>query len=548
MSKIVVRNQPCLDQVDCKSSDARQVYEGGTSFCFACRKWANGDEQEFEKAVKHEMEEVSQSVTAAIERAATLPRRPIPERKISRAVTEFYNIGFGFDTAGKVSTHYYPYDGGKAFKKRVLPKSFSWLGSSTGLFGRSLFNGGGKRIIITEGEIDTLSIAQAVYDKYRKFYPVVGLSSSVMTKSLLDERDWLRTFGEVVICFDNDEAGKKATAEAIKIIGADKAKLVKLPTNDANDMLMANGSQALMQCIFDAEAYMPSGIIGKEEIWESLVKYNDVPSIPYPSCLTGVNTKLKGMRSGEITLLISGTGSGKSTILREVMLDLIENHPDTKVGIVSLEESPAETARKLAGMVIERNPANEEIELADLKVGFDAVFGDDRVVVLDHQGSINDSSIIDKLEYMCLSGCTHLFIDHITILVSEGVDKLTGNEAQDKIMNELLRLAKRYPVWIGLVSHLRKTQTGGTSFEEGKLPSLDDIRGSGSVKQVSFDIISFARNLTAEDDEERNTIKMRILKSRYTGLTGNVRGARYIYETGRLKAAEDEIVEDFVII
>ena len=110
-------------------------------------------------------------------------------------------------------------------------------------------------------------------------------------------------------------------------------------------------------------------------------------------------------------------------------------------------------------------------------------------------------------------------------------------------MNDLLRLVKRHPVWIGLVSHLRKAPSGKKSFEEGKLPSIDDIRGSGSIKQISFDIISFARNLSAKDEKVRNSIKMRILKSRYTGLTGIVNGAEYNYDTGRLKGL-DQILED----
>ena len=198
---------------------------------------------------------------------------------------------------------------------------------------------------------------------------------------------------------------------------------------------------------------------------------------------------------------------------------------------------------------LEYAPADTELSSTrrvNIEIGFDKVFGSDRVILLDHQGSIDDSTIISQLEYMCLSGCKYLFIDHITILVSEGMENLTGNEAQDKVMNDLLRLVKRHPVWVGLVSHLRKASGGAKSFEEGRLPSIDDVRGSGSIKQISFDIISFARNLTAQGELERNTIKMRILKARQTGLTGPVKGVKYNYETGRLTAIAGDIVEDFV--
>jgi twinkle protein len=255
--------------------------------------------------------------------------------------------------------------------------------------------------------------------------------------------------------------------------------------------------------------------------------------------MDGLNDKLKGMRFGEITLWTSGTGSGKSTLLREIAVHLLDTTED-KIGIVSLEESPAETARKMAGMAINRNPAKEEIPIDDLKVGFDNIFGDNRVMVLDHQGSISDGSIMDFLEYMCLSGCKYLFVDHISILASEGAEGLTGNEAIDKIMNDLLRLVKKYEVWIGLISHLRKTDNKGKSFEEGKLPSMDDIRGSGSIKQISMDIIAFARDAGSSVEDERNTIKTKVLKCRYTGLTGPSGSLHYDFDTGRLKKGLDE--------
>ena len=473
--------------------------------------------------------------------------RGFKERAITKDVCEFFNVRVSYGSNGEIDTHYYPYDEGKAYKIRALPKTFTWVNKSDGLFGKDKFQGGGKRVIITEGEIDALSVAQASYKKYGKIYPVVAMSSAVMTKSLLENRDWLRSFKEVVLLLDNDEAGKKAEAEAIKILGIDKVKIGKMSEKDPNEMLVKHGFESLMQVIFDSTAYVPAGIISKDKLWEALQNYNNAVSVPYPSCMAGVNAKLKGMRGGEITLFISGTGSGKSTILREIMLHLLETTND-KFGVVSLEESPAETARKLAGAAINKNPAKEELSLDELKEGFQKTFGSDRIVLLDHQGSINDSSIIDQLEYMVLTGCKYLFIDHITILVSEGVADLTGNEAQDKIMNDLLRLVKRHPeVWIGLVSHLRKAQ-GGKSFEEGNMPSIDDIRGSGSIKQISFDIIAFARNMIASSEREKNTIKMRILKSRFTGLTGDVQGSYYDYTTGRMKQLDDVVEEAFVAV
>jgi len=536
MGKIKDKNNPCLDPV-CGSSDARQIYEDGTSFCFSCQKFFTAkDEEDFDK-IEVAPTKIKVNQEKILEDIKEYPIRGFKERNVTKRIAEFYDVRVSYGTDGFIDSHYYPYP--KGYKVRGLPKHFKWLGKSGGIFGKDKFNAGGRKLVICEGEIDTLVVAQANYDKYKKFYPVVGLSSASATEELLKERDWLRSFEEVILCFDEDAAGEEARERAIKIIGIDKVRFTKLPEHDADRVYAEKGSDTLLQCIWNAQKYIPPGIIGKEELWESLVKYNDTPSFPYPECIHGLNEKLKGMREGEISLFISGTGSGKSTLLREIMLHVLETS-DEKIGVISLEESPAETARKLAGMVLKKNPASEEIPLDELKIGFDKVFGDDRVIVLNHGLELNDNSIMDQLEYMALSGCKKLFIDHITILVSEGIDHYEGNEAQDRIMNEFVRLTKRHPVWIGLVSHLRKVMPGRKSFEEGKMPTLDDIRGSGSIKQISSDIIAFARNLTAEGELERNTIKMSVLKSRFTGLTGPVPSSVYKFDTGRLLATEQE--------
>jgi twinkle protein len=553
MGAILKRNMPCLDPA-CGSSDARQIYQDGTSFCFSCSSFFNAEQTAATGEFEPEPYEIPKPVYKSrtdeekISLINTFKSSSIKERQLSREVVEFFGVKIGFGVDGSQTTHYYPYNSGAGYHKRELPKEFSWINSqTTHLFGKERFSSGGKRLVITEGEIDAMSVAQASLEKYKKIYPVVSVSSASSDKSLLENREWIRSFDEVVLCFDEDEPGRVLLNKAIKIIGVDKVKITRLGGfKDANELLLAKGSNAVNAAIWDAGPYIPSGILTKEDLWKALEDYNKIPSLPYPDCLEGVNTKLKGMRLGEIALFISGTGSGKSTVLREVMLHVLETTDDeTKIGVVSLEESPAETARKLAGMAIQRNPAKDEIPLEDLKKGFDKVFSKDRVIVLDHQGSMNDSAIVEKLEYMALNGCKYLFIDHITILVSEGSDDLRGTEAQDKVMNDLLKVVKRHNVWIGLVSHLRKVMSGSKSFEEGKIPSIDDIRGSGSIKQISMDILAFARNLIAQNEAERNTIKMRVLKCRYTGLTGNIRGARYVYETGRLVKSEFDIQEEF---
>ena len=523
---------------DCDSSDAFTIYEDG-GYCFSCNYST--------KKVTEMNDEVhfsSSNTTSTTGGIAELNSFAISSRGISKQVVDYFGVKMSVNPDGGAGSHYYPYtkDGVTvAYKERQLPKSFVTHGDfkNTELFGQAQATGG-KMLVVTEGEIDAMSVQEAYYQKYNRFYPVVSIPSASGTKVLLEQIDFVRSFETVVLMFDADEAGQKAVDTAAKIIGAGRCKVAKLVGKDPNEMLLNGGN--LINAIWDAPTWSPAGIVVGEPIWDQFMERQEIESIPYPECLSGLNEKLKGIRHGEITLFTSGTGSGKSTVIKEIALDLLAK-TDDKVGLISLEESVGDTAEKFIGMALRRSGMDlKSLPESELRKGFDEVFADERLVLLDHQGSCADSSLLDKIEYMALMGCKYLVLDHITIAVSEGSEGLSGNEAVDKLMSDLLKIVKKHNVWLGLISHLRKAPGGGKSFEEGTLASIDDIKGSGSIKQISFDIIAFARNLVSDDEAERNTIQFRVLKSRFTGLTGKAGSATYNINSGRLTAVDKDFV------
>jgi twinkle protein len=524
----------------CGSSDAVGMYSDGRGKCFNCNKVNYADQ--YENGVEGTQTETKQMVQTmqyneSLSDIQTYDSRGVRERSITKRVSEFFDMKVSYAENGSIDAHYYPYTvAGKvvAYKKRQLPKNFRVVGDMKDpkleLFGQSKFTGG-KYLVITEGELDAMAVAQASLDTSNRIYPVVSLPSSSNMKILLNNREWIRGFSEVILMFDKDEAGDKALTEAAKIIGWDKVKVATLQENDPCDTLVKHGSVALKSAIFNAKAYTPASIVRGESIWEAYQERKAVESIPYPKCLEGLNDKLEGMRKGEIVLFTSGTGSGKSTMIKEIILELQDNTEDN-IGLVSLEESIGDSAEKFIKMFTPENPTPEEEREA-----FERVFGNERLILLDHNGAVSDSSLIDQIENLCLLGCEYIILDHITIAVSEGADGKTGNEAIDSVMSDLLKIVKKHNVWLGLISHLRKSQ--GKSFEEGHLASIDDIKGSGSIKQISFDIVTFARNLVAESEEERNTIRLRVLKSRFTGKTGDAGSASYDTITRRLTGQQD---------
>lgn len=530
-SQCVKRHQPCEE---CGSSDALAMYDDGHTYCFSCTKYTPARGQIMGAEV---VEFTDRNTVDTVATIGTYGSYPITTRGIRKETVDHFNVKMSVTEDGMPEAHYYPYtrkDKLVAYKKRMLPKEFSVVGNFAGieLFGQQQSTGG-KKLIITEGELDCLAVAQAMHDHYGKYYSVVSIPSASQTKAILDNRDFVRQYPEVVLMFDQDEAGENAVEAAAKIIGIERVKIAKYKYKDPSDLYKEEGKQGVLNAIFNASQYNPAGILTGSQIWDQFIERKNIESVMYPDCLRGLNDKLGGVRQGEITLFTSGTGSGKSTVIKEIVLNLLDK-TDHKVGLISLEESVGDTAEKFIAMQLER-PLIGDPTLTDdeLRNGFDAVFGDERLVLLDHQGSVSDASLLDKIEYMALMGCKYLFLDHITIAVSEGTDGLTGNEAVDKVMSDLLKIVKKHNVWLGLVSHLRKAQ-GGRSFEEGHLASIDDIKGSGSIKQISFDIIAFARNLVAESNIERNTIKLRVLKARFTGNTGDCGTALYNPKTTRL--------------
>jgi twinkle protein len=521
----------------CDSHDALSYKEGDEwGYCFSCSRSTLLDPNATQSVTPKENYSMHD-----LESIYDYTSRGFKERGITKNVSEHYGVKVSYDATGEIASHFYPYTISNqvvAYKERKLPKSFVIHGDFKGvqLFGQGVCQGG-KRIVITEGELDALAVAQAQFDKYSRFYPVVAMPSATATAMILEQREWLRSFDEVVLMLDSDEPGQKATQAIAKIIGYDKIKIATLSEKDPCDMLIKHGSDSIMKAIFDARVFSPAGVVKGEAIWNQFKLRANTVSIAYPNCLSGLNNKLHGMRLGEIALFVSGTGSGKSTVIKEIVFELLEKSTEM-IGIVALEESIGETAEKFIAMKMKNNDKSDPGTEEEQRAAYDAVFGDERISLLDHQGSVSDDSLIDKIEHLALSGCKYIILDHITIAVSEGVKGKTGNEAVDSFMSDLLKIVKKHGIWLGVVSHLRK---GEKPFEEGHMPSIDDIKGSGSIKQISFDILAFCRNMVHENVTVRNTIKLRVLKCRFTGLTGDCGSTSYNPITGRL--GKNEMVD-----
>ena len=417
-----------------------------------------------------------------------------------------------------------------AQKLRFADKSFRWLGdtSKVGLYGSHLCRDAGKWVIITEGETDALSVSQAFNLKWA----VVSLPNGAKSapKVVAEHIDWLENFESVVLCFDQDEQGRKAAVEAAQMLSPGKAKIVtNLPQKDANDCLKSGQVKELLEAIYGAPTFRPDSVIPGEELWESIIKEDDRQSIPYP--WSGLNSKLFGMRGGELVTLTAGTGIGKSSVTRELAYYLIEM--GQKVGYIALEESCRRTAEHIMGLHMYNPPfrwAETGVTEEQKREAFDATVGSGKMVLYDHWGSIDPTNLLNRIRYMARAmECKCVFLDHLSIVVSA---LESGDERRmiDNTMTRLRSLVEETGVHLVLVSHLRRPD--GRSHEEGGNTSLAQLRGSHAIAQLSDAVIGCERD--QQDESTSNRLTLRVLKNRYAGLTGVAQTLEYDDKNGRL--------------
>ena len=127
--------------------------------------------------------------------------------------------------------------------------------------------------------------------------------------------------------------------------------------------------------------------------------------------------------------------------------------------------------------------------------------------------------------------CKWIVLDHLSIVVSgqEGNDE---RKSIDLIMTNLRSLVQELGIGLFLVSHLKRAD--GKAHEDGGQISLNHLRGSQSIAQLSDMVIGLERNQQEPNEDLRNTTTLRVLKNRYSGITGECCYLKYDKFTSRM--------------
>lgn len=525
---VFLRHEPCPA---CGSKDNLGRWSDGHAHCFGCEYYEHGSGAVAERDDARPRTRAADLVAGEVE--------PLGKRRLTEDTCRKWDYRVGRFKDRKVQIANYRGEDGSvvAQKVRFANKEFTVTGdlkAALPLYGQWLWRDKGKMVVVTEGEIDALSVSQLQSNKW----PVVSVPNGAQgaAKAVAKALDWLMGFDAVVFMFDNDEPGRKAAKACAEVLPPGKAKIATLPLKDASDMLVAGRGPEVIDAIWGAKAYRPDGVVCGADLWEDVSVEDDRECVPYP--WPELDRLTHGLRQGELVTVTAGSGIGKSAVVRELAHHLLKR--GETVGMLMLEENTKRTALGLMGIEANRplHLTREGVTEEQMRAAFDATLGTGRLYLYDHFGSTEIENLLSRVRYLVRGcGCRWVILDHLSIVVSGLGD---GDERRliDNAMTMLRTLVEETGCGLILVSHLKRPE--GKGHEEGARTSLGQLRGSAAIGQLSDIVIGLERD---QQGENPNVTTLRVLKNRFSGETGEAGYLEYDRETGRLN--ETTVTSDF---
>lgn len=399
-----------------------------------------------------------------------------------------------------------------AQKIRLKGKDFRFIGDTkqAGLVFQDRWQpGSSKKIVVTEGEIDALSVSQAQGNKY----PVVSIPNGAdsAVKACSRSREYLNAFPEIVFMFDMDTPGKAAAKECAQLFGP-KAVIATLDAKDPNELLKNGRGKEIVSAIFNAQPYRPDGIVTLSSLKEAM-KQETATGRPW--IFDTLTTLTYGRRPGELYFFGAGSGTGKTDFfLQQIAQDIADGH---KVAMFLLEQPVVETGKRLAGKQAGKRfhiPKDEGGWTDDeLDAAVEAIAGRSDVYLYDHFGSKDWDTISENIRWLSMTeGVTDFYVDHLTALCAHAEDE---RRELERITAEMSGICQELGINLYVVSHLATPD--GTPHEEGGRVMAKHFKGSRSIIYWAHFMFGFERNTQAEDVQERQRTTVRIIKDRFTG-------------------------------
>ena len=412
------------------------------------------------------------------------------DRALPVKALEAYKIGesgefafFPFIKSGE--THLikrYPLQPDEKGKRRPVPTEKDCMRIC---FGWQAIEKNARTIVITEGEIDAMSMW--AYGLPAVSVPFGGGGGQKQNWIENDFSDFER-FEKIYLALDMDEEGETAAKLIASRLGIHRCFRVSLPLKDANECLTKGiSAEEVSAAITNAQLYSPKGIdlasAFEGEVIDLLheASRQDGATLPFSDHRGKVI-----FRPGEVTVWGGITGHGKTQMTSFCAIDWVIGGHSTC--IASLEMKASRTLLRMCKQVANRGMLDNNLISQSL-----SLLGEHNLVMYDRVGKINIEELLEVFEYArARYGCTQFVIDSLMRL-GVAVDDYNGQEA---VMFKLVNWALENNVHVHLVAHVKK---GTESLRGGRPPSGDDVKGAMEVTANAANVLLVWRNKAREE-------------------------------------------------
>lgn len=388
------------------------------------------------------------------------------------------------------------------------------------LFGMKQCNERFDRLIITEGQIDSLSVAEAGIEN------VVSVPTGAKGFTWVPYVwDWFNKFDEIIV-FGDCEKGQITLLEDLKKRFPKTIKVVKVEDyrgcKDANELLQNHGKEAVIQAIEKAEIVPVKNVKSLAD-----VKAVDIYKLPKISTkIKEIDKIIKGLYKGQVILITGKRGEGKSTFVGQITTNALEQ--EKKVLSYSGELPDYFFKRWLDFQIAgPRNIVTNETKEGGCYYSITNSTIDrindwyrDRMFIYDNNITEDDEleDLIKTIEIAIMQyGIDMVCIDNLMTALDVGMSE-DLYRSQSKFVNRLCRLAKRLDVTVILVAHPKKNSISSDVNEE--------VSGSADITN-RVDVVMKYYRAKDDDDDTRHLI---ISKNRLTGDVTKGDGIRLMYD------------------
>lgn len=350
-------------------------------------------------------------------------------------------------------------------------------GAEPCLFGWHLIDPKARTVAICEGEIDAMTLHQCGI-------PALSVNAGAGNHQwIASDWDRLERFGEIYICFDADEAGRKGAQEVITRLGTDRCKLVGFGAKDANEWLQSGATLEQFSSAISASKH-----VAPDEIKESMdfrtkllaLFYPQHDDLPSPQLQIDQKFPWFEFRAGELTVWTGYSGHGKSLLLSQVQLGLMSQ--GERFVVFSGEMSP----ERLLKRMVKQATGLDRPTVGYINAVFEWV--NDKFWIFNHQGNTTLKRLLEVFTYANKRyGVRHFVVDSLmmTDVPEDGPGAFT---AQKEAVRSLCDFAKRTGSHIHLVAHPRKGK------DESGAPGKADVAGSSKITDGADNVLSVWRS------------------------------------------------------